>query len=90
VKKNNKIVRWYYNLQDETNIKPGEKIKFLKGLGSSNSEELKNIIKQDGLENMINIFDFDDEKILDDWLNSKKSDKRKEYLLQNEFSIAKA
>jgi DNA gyrase/topoisomerase IV subunit B len=90
VKKNNKIVRWYYSLQDDTKLKSGEKVKFLKGLGSSNSQELKEIVKQDGLENMIKIFEFDDEKILDDWLNGNKSDKRKEYLLQNEFSIAKA
>ena len=38
---------------------------------------------------MIDIFEVDDPTILDDWLNSKKADTRKEYIMKNEFSLIK-
>ena len=34
-------------------------------------------------------FNFDSKEIIDDFMSDKKSDKRKEYILNNEFSIAK-
>jgi hypothetical protein len=38
---------------------------------------------------MIDMLDFDDTDIIDDWLSDKKSDKRKEYILANDFSLNK-
>lgn len=89
VKKNKEIKGWYYNLSDEIKLKAGEVSKYMKGLGSHNSEDLKMIIEKEGLENMIYLIDFNDDEVLDDWLSSTKSDKRKEYIILNEFSIAK-
>lgn len=89
VKKNNKLTRWMYNLSDEVNLRPGETSKYYKGLGSHKESDLKHIVKTDGLEKMINILEFDDDEIIDDWLSDKKADTRKEYIVANDFSINK-
>ena len=89
VKKGKDLKRWYYNLNDEVIIKQGESSKYYKGLGSHKEKDLKYIIEKDGLAKMIKMFEFDDDEIIDDWLSDKKADKRKEYIINNEFSIAK-
>jgi len=38
---------------------------------------------------MLMKFEFDSKDIIDDFMSDKKSDVRKEYILNNEFSIAK-
>ena len=90
VKKNNKLVRWYYNLNDSTTLKAGETSKYMKGLGSFKSSDLEQVLAADGLEKMIDFLEFDNLDVIDDWLSDKKSDVRKEYLVKNEFCIAKA
>lgn len=90
IKKNNKLVRWNYSLSDEIEIKSGESSKYYKGLGSWKEADLKEIVQKDGLQKMIDILDFDNDEIIDDWLSDSKSDKRKEYILANSFSIASA
>ena len=89
IKKNKKLVRWHYNLNDDISVKAGEVSKYLKGLGSWKSDDLKQVVQADGISKMVNIIDFNDDEIIDDWLSSSKSDKRKEYILENNFSIAK-
>ena len=89
VKKNNKLQRWFYSLNDEVKLKSGETSKYYKGLGSWKEADLKEIVAQDGLQKMIDILEFDTEDIIDDWLSDTKADKRKEYIMNNEFSIAK-
>lgn len=89
VKKNKTIKRWYYNLNDEVTLGSGEVSKYYKGLGSWNSDELRQIISVDGLDKMIEIFDFDEESYIHDWLATDQADKRKEYIIANEFNIAK-
>jgi len=89
VKKNNKLVNWFYSLNDEVKLKSGETSKYFKGLGSWKEADLKYIVEQDGLQKMINLFEWDNDEIIDDWLSDSKSDKRKEYIQANEFSIAK-
>lgn len=88
-KKGKKLVRWTYDLNGELKLKSGEELKYFKGLGTWTKNDLQQIIEKDGLENMIEIFDFDNIEILDDWLSDKKADKRKEYIIDNEFDIAK-
>lgn len=88
VKKNNKLVRWYYNIEDEVKTNSGETSKYYKGLGSHKEADLKEIVTKDGLEKMIDILEFDDDKIIDDWLGDN-AEKRKDYILANDFSIAK-
>ena len=89
IKKNKEVVRWYYNLSDDIPIKTGEVSKYMKGLGSHNSDDLKKIVQKEGIENMISLINFNDDSVIDDWLSSAKADKRKEYIILNEFSIAK-
>lgn len=89
VMKNKKPQRWVYSLNDDIVIKSGENSKYFKGLGTHTKETLKPVIAKDGLEKMIDILEFDDTGIIDDWLNDKKADVRKKYIANNEFSIAK-
>jgi DNA gyrase/topoisomerase IV subunit B len=76
-----------YNLDDKLELKNSETSKYYKGLGSFKSNDLKHIIKTDGIDTMIKLFDIDDYEVLDDWLSSEKSNKRKEYLQNNSFDI---
>lgn len=89
IKKNKQLVRWYYNLSETVKLKSGEVSKYMKGLGSFKASDLKEIVEKDGVKSMINMIDFDDEQIIDDWLSDKSADVRKEYILENDFSIAK-
>ncbi len=86
--KNKNIVRWIYDISDGLNLKSDETGKWFKGLGSWKEKDLENVIKKDGVENMLRLFDLDSTELVDDWLNSSKSDKRKEYLQNNFFDIA--
>jgi len=85
--KNKKPMHWIYELGTDFKLNKGEVGKYMKGLGSYKSELLKHIVKTDGIENMVKIFELDNIDILDDWLSSKKADKRKEYIKNNEFDI---
>lgn len=64
-------------------------MKYFKGLGTWSKEQLEYIVEKDGLENMIETYDFDNKEILNDFLSSEESDKRKDYILNHSFSIAK-
>lgn len=88
IKKNGKLIRWNYSLQDEVKLASGETSKYYKGLGSWKESDLKFIIDTDGLGKMIDIIDFDDEDVVDEWLSDSTADKRKEYIMNNEFNIA--
>lgn len=89
VKKNNKLIRWSYNLNSPLEVKNGETSKYFKGLGSWKESDLKEVIQKDGISNMIQLFEYDNLEILNNWLSNETSDKRKEYILENEFNIAK-
>jgi len=88
-KKGKKLIRWTYDLNGDLKLKSGEELKYFKGLGTWTKEDLKQVIEKDSLDNMIEIFEYDDLEILDDWLSDKKADKRKEYIMSNDFDIAK-
>lgn len=85
--KNKKIVRWIYSLDDSLNLKAGEQGKYFKGLGSWKAADLELVVKKDGIENMIKLFNLDDIEVLDNWLNGNKADIRKGYLTNNNFDI---
>ena len=87
VNKNDKPVRWFYNLGDTGKLNPGETANFHKGLGSWDEDDLKHVVKTDGLQKMINIVEFDDDNIIEEWLGDN-SEPRKKYILANDFSIA--
>lgn len=88
VVKNKKLVSWSYNLGDSPKLKAGESIAYKKGLGSWKEAELKEIIQKDGLENLIQMIKMDQPELIDEWLGSDSAP-RKEYILANDFSIAK-
>ena len=82
--KDKKPKKWYYNLRDI----PDETGEYMKGLGSWEVEDLEYIIKQDGLEAMINIFEDTDENVINEWL-STDSELRKKYIQNNDFELIK-
>lgn len=88
-KKNGKLTAWVYDLNDELPIKSGETQAYYKGLGSWNVDDLDQVIQKDGLEKMLVKFKFDSKEIIDDFMSNKKSDARKDYILNNDFSIVK-
>lgn len=88
VTKKDKLTHWYYNLNDDVKLKAGETSNYYKGLGSWDTEDLKEVVQADGLQKMINILEFDDEKVIEEWLGDD-SEPRKKYILSNDFSIAK-
>ena len=88
VTKKDKLQRWIYSLDEEIKLSSGETSNYYKGLGSWDVEDLKYVVQQDGVQKMIEIIDFNDDKIIDDWLGDD-SEPRKKYILENNFSIAK-
>lgn len=88
VTKKDKLTSWFYNLSDEVKLKAGETSNYYKGLGSWDMEDLKQVVQKDGLAKMIDMIEFNDDKIIDEWLGSD-SEPRKKYILENDFSIAK-
>lgn len=88
VSKNDVPKRWVYSFDENLDVKKGEEFSYMKGLGSWDIEDLQEIVKQDGLDKMIDMLEFDDLKILEDWLG-KDSEPRKKYIIANDFSIAK-
>jgi DNA gyrase/topoisomerase IV subunit B len=85
-----KLQRWSYDLDDESKTKPGEVPFYYKGLGSWEKEDLKKVVKTDGLEKMIKMLDFSSEDAynsLEEWLGDD-SEPRKKHILENDFNIA--
>lgn len=89
IKKGNVLQRWHYSMNDDIKVKSGETSKYFKGLGSWKETDLKFVVQKDGLDKMIELFEFDSDEVIDDWFGDTKQDKRKEYIQANNFSIAK-
>lgn len=89
ISKNNTPVRWTYNIGESLPPKSGERSQYMKGLGSWDVSELREIIEVDGFDNMVEKLEFDNDEVLMEWLG-KDSEPRKKYILENEFSIADA
>ena len=70
---------------------PDTKLKahYYKGLGSWEKKDFQSLIKKHGLSKFIQTLEYDENSVnlIDDWMNRKKADVRKEYLKENEFSI---
>jgi topoisomerase-4 subunit B len=83
--KNGKLINWWYSFKDI----PNRQVQYAKGLGRWTKKQLQEIIKNDGLDKMIQKFENIDMQLLDDWLASKKTDKRKEYIKNATLDIDK-
>jgi len=88
ITKNNKLVDWFYNLSYNIELKAGQSSNYYKGLGSWDQEDLIQVVQKDGLDKMIDILEFDDDTVIDEWLGAD-SEPRKKYILNNDFNIAK-
>lgn len=89
--KNKLPKEWIYDLSGSLKEKSGLTFKYFKGLGSWTPVQMKEVIEKDGINNMlaqISYSEIDDETI-DDWYSDKKADKRKEYILNNDFDLIK-
>lgn len=90
--KNDSLVRWSFNLNDDLKIKANEKSRYFKGLGSWDREELKMVIEKEGdriFEKVsMDLNSMGHQKILEAWLGND-SQSRKDYILANDFNIAK-
>ena len=87
--KNKKLQNWVYTFDDIKKLNGN--IKYFKGLGSWSQKQLEEVINKDGFENMLIQFEFDEEDVeyIDKWLNEKRTDDRKEAIINNEFDIMK-
>ena len=89
IDKNKKLKEWVYSY-DEINKLKGE-IKYYKGLGSWTPKQLEQVIQKDGFNNMLIKFNYNnnDKEYIDLWFSGKRSDDRKEMIMNNEFDIMK-
>jgi DNA topoisomerase-2 len=95
LKDNKDIIKHFFFTLDEYNefIKTNDiskyKLHYYKGLGSWEPKDLQPLIDKYGLDYFLETFILDENGniTIDNWLNSKNADIRKEYLKQNEFNI---
>ena len=95
VDKNDQVKKFFFTFDEynkfiSSNSQPaGTRLHYYKGLGSWEPATLKPLIAKYGLEYFLEDLQIDKmtENVIDDWLNGKKADKRKEYLRDHEFSI---
>ena len=61
-------------------------------MGSLTTKNIEQVIEKDGLENMMEKFEFtpEDKEYIDLWFNSKRADDRKEMIQNNDFDVMKA
>ena len=95
IDKNDQVKKFFFTFDEynkfiSSNSQPtGTRLHYYKGLGSWEPATLKPLITKYGLEYFLEDLQIDKitENVIDDWLNGKKADKRKEYLRGHEFSI---
>lgn len=93
VLKDGQLVRWSFSISEDLKIKGGEVSQYFKGLGTWDREDLKSVIDKEGLDKLLDKISIDqdnpdDLKILEAWLGDN-SQARKDYILENDFNIAK-
>lgn len=88
--KDGKLVRWSFDLEGSIDVKSGESLMYFKGLGTLDPSDIESIVKQVGMDGILYRIDLNVdgfEEILDAWLGDD-SQKRKDMILANDFSIA--
>jgi len=91
-RKNGGLEKWVYKLSEKSKLDKFKDVKYYKGLGSWTVPELKQVVKTDGFEKMVEFFEYDDDaqETIDAWLSSKRPEDRKVFLRENSFDIVKA
>ena len=88
--KDGKLVRWSFDLEGSIDVKSGESLMYFKGLGTLDPSDMESIVKQVGMDGILYRIDLNVdgfEEIMDAWLGDD-SQKRKDMILANNFSIA--
>lgn len=88
--KDGKLVRWSFDLEGSIDVKSGESLMYFKGLGTLDPSDMESIVKQVGMDGILYRIDLNVdgfEEMLDAWLGDD-SQKRKDMILANDFSIA--
>ncbi len=88
--KDGKLVRWSFDLEGSIDVKYGESLMYFKGLGTLDPSDMESIVKQVGMDGILYRIDLNVdgfEEMLDAWLGDD-SQKRKDMILANDFSIA--
>ena len=91
--KNNKLVKYFFNLDDlkefENNTTEKYIFKYAKGLGSLEQDIMKSLIKDKGIDYFLEKVELNDidKKELDVWFSQKQADERKEIIKQYQFNI---
>ena len=88
--KDGKLVRWTFDIEGTVDIKSGESLMYFKGLGSLDPSDISAVIEKDGLDTILKPVSLEDPNfpaMLDAWLGDD-SQKRKDMILANNFSIA--
>jgi len=91
--KNKKLHDWVYALSDVEKLNiPGVTTKYYKGYGTWSPDHLKEIMKKDGIENMLVSVEYEpkrDTETLMDWFSADRIAKRKELIKNNDFDLIK-
>lgn len=93
VTRKGELVRWSFDLKEDLKIKPSEQMQYYKGLGTWDREDLKHVLDTEGFENLLTKVELDMQnpdhlQILEAWLGAD-SQSRKDFILANDFNIAK-
>ena len=89
-KKSNQVKEWAYTFADVNKIDHKLDVSYVKGLGSWSEKDLKHIISQDTMDEMLPTVSIADTDLFTNWFSSSTIDYRKEQLLQSApFDIMK-
>ena len=89
-KKSNQVKEWAYTFADVNKIDHKLDVSYVKGLGSWSEKDLKHIINQDTMDEMLPTVSIADTDLFTNWFSSSTIDYRKEQLLQSApFDIMK-
>jgi DNA topoisomerase-2 len=89
-KKSNQVKEWAYTFADVNKIDHKLDVSYVKGLGSWSEKDLKHIISQDTMDEMLPTVSIADTDLITNWFSSSTIDYRKEQLLQSApFDIMK-
>jgi len=81
-KKNNEVKEWAYTFADVNKIDHKLDVSYVKGLGSWSEKDLKHIIDQDTMDEMLPTVNIDDTDLFTNWFSGSTIDYRKEQILQ--------
>ena len=87
--KNRKLIDWCYSIDEMRSLK-GE-VSYKKGLGSWKVDDLREVISKDGMNRMFESLTFDEDAstAIHEWYSADTTDKRKQYIMENDFELIK-